>query len=74
MDEAKRVLRTVENDLMTIPGVIGVGVGRTQGRPCIQVYVAKWSAELEEEVPAEVKGIPVVMVEAGEVRAREKEG
>jgi hypothetical protein len=74
MEKARRVLRTVENELMTIPGVIGVGVGESKGRPCINVYVNKWSAEIDEEVPAEVKDVPVVIVEAGEVSSRSGEG
>ncbi len=74
MEEAKRVLRTVENELMTVPGVIGVGVGESKGRPCINVYVHQWNEELDEEIPAEVKGVPVVIVEAGVGSSRSREG
>lgn len=61
--------------LLSIPGVVGVGEGLCQGRPCIKVYVRKKTPALAEEIPAIIDGFPVDVEETGEFRALpEKKG
>ena len=39
MATVKAVKRKHEGRLMSLPGVVGVGIGRKEGRDCICVYV-----------------------------------
>jgi len=55
--------------LMAIPGVTAVGVGAlADDRPCIRVYVTKRTPELLEQIPKELEGYPVEVVESGEIK------
>lgn len=61
-----------EQTLLSIPGVVGVGVGlsqkaRTQG--VIQVYVKKATDELTKALSNQIEGIPVEVIETGEILA-----
>ena len=55
--------------LMSLPGVVGVGIGECEGAPCIKVFVARKSAELSKKIPSELEGFPVDVVETGKFRA-----
>jgi hypothetical protein len=58
------------NELMAIPGVVGVAVGALDdGKLCIKVLVAKKTPEHRERIPKEIEGYPVVIEESGEIRA-----
>lgn len=51
--------------LMAIPGVVGVGVGETAGKPVIRVFVERRTDEVRERVPASLDGHPVEVVVTG---------
>jgi hypothetical protein len=51
--------------LMAIPGVVGVAVGKSNGRACIRVYLEHDTKQLRELVPAELDGHPVEAVVTG---------
>ena len=56
------------NELMAIPGVVGVAVGALDdGRPCIKVLVAKRTPGHGALIPKEIEGCPVVIDETGEI-------
>ena len=55
--------------MVSLPGVVGVAQGETDGRPCITVYVAEKSAGVVDQIPADLEGWPVVVRESGEFRA-----
>ena len=56
-------------ELMALPGVVGVYIGRTEkDEPCIGVMVVKKTPELERRIPASLEGYPVVIEETGEIR------
>ncbi len=56
--------------LMGISGVVGTGEGRTDGEPCIRVFVTERSAEILLQIPSQIEGYEVDVVETGEFRAR----
>ncbi len=69
---ASQVKSRHEQTIMSIPGVVGVGVGlsqkaRTQG--VIQVYVKKSIDEIIRNLPNQIEGIPVEIIETGEIFA-----
>ncbi|MFA4946994.1 MAG: hypothetical protein WC674_00605 [Candidatus Krumholzibacteriia bacterium] len=69
-DDVIRVMDAHVNDLMAIPGVVGVAVGALDdGRLCIKVLVVKKTSEHRKRVPREIEGYPVVIEESGEIRA-----
>lgn len=65
------VLQRHSDRLMTLPGVVGTGIGEClPGRqPCIKLFVARKTPELLRQVPATLEGFPVAVEETGEIRA-----
>lgn len=59
---------------MEIAGVIGTGIGLCNEEPCIKVFVARRTEEIEEKIPEEVEGYPVRIEVTGEFRALETSG
>lgn len=55
--------------LMELAGVVGVGEGVKNGRPCIKVYVARKSKALTQRLPQQIEGFPVVIEQSGEFEA-----
>jgi len=53
-------------DLEALPGVVGVGVGRTHGEPCLIIQLSDDEAISRESLPLEVEGIPVISEVVGE--------
>ena len=58
-----------EVELMGLPGVIGVGIGDCDGRPCIKVYTEVPTLEVAPSVPETLDGHPVDLEFIGTVRA-----
>jgi uncharacterized membrane protein YqgA involved in biofilm formation len=79
LEEARRVKNEYENELMRKLGVVGVAIGykhirgRKTNQLCIICYVVKKKriGELEEYdiIPEEIEGIPVDVIESGQIRA-----
>jgi hypothetical protein len=66
LDHARQVKARRERPLFQIGGVIGTGLGLgDQGRVTIEVYVERVTPELRTEVPTELEGLPVRIVETG---------
>ncbi len=65
----QQVLDQHTGEWMALPGVVGTGIGERDGKPCIKVFVAKKTAELEKKIPSQVDGYPVVIEETGEFKA-----
>lgn len=67
-NDIKHVMETHTAKLMELPGVVGVYIGALEdGSPCIKVMVIKKTNELEEKIPKDLEGFPVVVVETGEL-------
>ena len=57
-------------ELMSLPGVVGTAESALDdGRPCIQVLVARLTPALRKRIPETIEGWPVRVQEAGEIRA-----
>ena len=69
MDKAIKIKEKYAPQLLSIPGVIGVGVGGRK-RAKIIVSVRKLTEELRSKLPSELEGIPVEIVEVGAIEAR----
>jgi len=55
---------------MSIPGVVGVGIGAVNGAPVLRIMVLKKTEALERKLPKAVEGYSVIIVETGEIRAQ----
>ena len=68
--DINQVLRDHDDELMKIPGVVGVYVGlmADQKTPCLKVMAARKTPELERQVPKSLEGYPVVVEESGVIR------
>jgi hypothetical protein len=63
---AKSVRDRHEDELKSVPGVVGTGIGADEsGQPEIQVYVDKLTPQAQAAIPAEVEGTPVKAIETG---------
>ncbi len=56
-----------EDELMSIPGAVGTGVGAGDqpGQPAIIVYVKKMTPQAQAAAPKDVEGVPVKIIENG---------
>ncbi len=54
--------------LMAVPGVVGTGEGLCKGSPCIKVFVIRKTPDLQERIPKNLDGYPVIIEEIGEIR------
>jgi hypothetical protein len=72
--DINEVLRSHDQEIMAIPGVVGIYVGLLDDEktPCLKVMVVKKTPELERKIPRELEGYPVVIEETGEIRPMKK--
>jgi len=69
-EDITRVMDAHVNELMAVPGVVGVAVGATDdGKPCIRVLVIRETAEVRSRIPRSLEGYPVIVEVTGEIRA-----
>jgi len=66
----EKVLDDHTKELMDIPGVVGVGIGKCGDTPCIRVMVSQRSEAIAKSVPSEIEGHKTDIVETGGFRAR----
>lgn len=64
------VLERHRDAWMETRGVVGTGVGRCDGDPCLVIYLRALTDELEAELPDCVEGYPVRLEETGTVTPR----
>lgn len=64
------VLADHDNELLAIPGVVGVYVGLMddQKTPCLKVMLARKDDKLERSTPRIIEGYPVVTEVSGEIK------
>jgi len=60
-----------EKVFMQIPGVVGMGIGRSKKDQTLrlEIYVEKLTPELQSQLPESLEGTAVQIMETGEVRA-----
>ncbi len=72
VDAVRRVKEKHESKLLNVPGVVGVGVGRSDRvaeQPVIEIYVKKATDSLRKTLPSSLEGVQVNIVETGEIVA-----
>jgi hypothetical protein len=62
------VLKKNTDSLLAIPGVQGVAVGESGGKPCILVLVNQKTTDIVKKIPSQLEGYPVVVEETGTIR------
>ncbi|MGQ0796295.1 MAG: hypothetical protein ACT4OI_00290 [Methanobacteriota archaeon] len=70
MASVDEVKRRHEAHLLKTPGVVGVGIGRRDGRDCIRVYVAEDTPKILAALPRALEDVPVEIVVSGPFKAR----
>jgi len=65
------VLAAHDQELLAIPGVVGVYVGTLDDRhtTCLKVMLAQDTAEARRAIPASIEGYTVLIEITGEIRA-----
>lgn len=63
------VLQEHTDELMAMPGVVGTAEGLCEDKPCIKVYVAALTPELEQKIPKNIEGYAVEIEATGEFDA-----
>jgi hypothetical protein len=66
------VLDEHQEELMRLPGVVGVGIGQdeTTGEPIIVVLLAEPAPDLEKTLPQKLDGYSVKPLVVGEIKAQ----
>ncbi|MBV6340623.1 hypothetical protein [Candidatus Magnetobacterium casense] len=54
-----------EMSFFNISGVEGVGIGEESGRAVIKIYVSKQPKLLQDKIPAQIEGYPIVLEFSG---------
>jgi hypothetical protein len=64
------VLEEHDDQLLAIPGVVGVYIGLLPDdeTPCLKVMVIKETEDLKRRIPTSIDGYPVLIEEAGVIR------
>ena len=65
----EKVLKEHTAGWMSMPGVVGCGIGERRGKPCINILVVKRTKDLADRIPGEVEGYAVDVKETGRIRA-----
>jgi hypothetical protein len=58
-DDIETVQEQYESQLMSLPGVVGVGIGDCNGKPCLKVFVEEKTPQLEGQIPTQLEGFEV---------------
>ena len=66
----EQALRVHNNELMSLPGVVGTAQSLCAGQPCIIIFVIERTEKLEKAVRRILAGYLVVIEESGPIRAR----
>ena len=68
-NKIREILRKHADQLMTVPGVVGIAEGKSKGKPCIKVFVVERNSELLRQIPDNIEGYLLQVEESGEFHA-----
>ena len=60
------ILKRHTDELMAVPGVVGIAEGKSQGRPCIKVFVVDRNSVALRQIPDTIEGYLLQVEESGE--------
>jgi len=69
MASVEEVKHRHEFRLMKTPGVVGVGLGRKDGKDCIRIYVKDDNPKTLAALPQTLEDVPVEIVVSGTFKA-----
>lgn len=69
MTAVAEVKQRHEARLLKMRGVVGIGIGRKDGKDTIRIYVEKENPKLLSRIPQALDDIPVEVVVSGTFRA-----
>ena len=66
--DIERAHRSLTRRLIDVPGVAGVGVGSSGGKPCLKVFLESDDSALRRRIPSNEGGVPVRVEHSGPIR------
>lgn len=69
----EQVLKEKTDEWMGIPGVVGTGIGMSEGKPCVKILTSTRPQELQAKIPSTVESYTVIIEETGEFRALDED-
>ena len=72
VDAVRKVKENHEAKLLSIPGVVGVGIGHSEkipGQAAIELYVKESASAPRSQLPTSLEGVEVKVIETGEIQA-----
>ena len=64
----EKALIDLNQKVLSLPDVVGTAQGLCDGKPCLKVYIKKFSPELRRQIPTMIDGYSVIAEETGEIR------
>ncbi|MFC1953604.1 hypothetical protein ACFLWR_05705 [Chloroflexota bacterium] len=64
------IIKEHADKLMVLPGVVGIGAGESQGKPCILIFVQDEEADSLKDIPNTIEGYPIILKKSGEFTPR----
>jgi len=65
----KEVKAKYQDEIMKIPGVVGIGIGGTEEKMVLTIMVEKRTSDLEKKLPLSLDNYPVIIQETGTFNA-----
>ncbi len=65
----EEVLKEHTSELMSLPGVVGTAQGLCSSQPCIKVFVDRKTPKVEQRIPKDLEGYPVLIQETGRFKS-----
>lgn len=69
-EQVDAIKQRYDAKVLTIPGVVGSGIGECDGEMCFKVFVVKQTPSLQQALPREFEGVKVEIEETGEMKAQ----
>jgi hypothetical protein len=64
----EQVFDAHRDSLLSILGVVGAGIAKSENKPCIMVMVQDSSEEILRQIPQELDGYKVIVEQTGEFK------
>lgn len=61
------------DSLLSTPGVVGAGIAKLDGKPCIMVMVREKNPDLENHIPKQLDGYDVIIEVTGDFKPLERD-
>jgi hypothetical protein len=65
----EQVFDSHRDNILSTPGVVGAGIAKLNGKPCIMVMVKEMTSDLENHIPKELDGYSVIIEITGDFKA-----